>query len=151
MVKHKKILVPTDWSEQSTEALRRAVELAKKFNADVHLLHICEPSMFFSTHTVFAPPLAEYDGEEKKGTLHRLKEYAQQFNFKITVHLKESLGDPSRSICKFATKLPADLIVIGRDDEKNIVKHMLVGSTVERIVAHAPCSVLVTIPHGLIE
>ncbi len=151
MVKHKKILVPTDCSKQSTEALRRAGELAKKFDADVHLLYISEPSVFFGTDMVSVPPLNELDDEVKKATLHRLKEQAQQFNFKITVHMKESIGDPSRSICKFARKLPADLIVIGRHDEKSVVEHLLVGSTVERIVAHAPCSVLVTIPHGLIE
>jgi len=73
MVKHKKFLVPTDCSEQSTEALRRAGELAKKFDADVHLLHISEPSMFFATDTVSVPPLAEFDDEVKKGTSHRLK------------------------------------------------------------------------------
>jgi len=151
MVKHKKILVPTDCSKQSTEALRRAGELAKKFDADVHLLHISEPSMFFGTDTVSVPPLAEFDDEVKKGTLHRLKAQVQQFDFRIIVHMKESIGDPSRSICKFARKLPADLIVIGRHDEKSVVEHLLVGSTVERVVAHAPCSVLVTMPHGLIE
>ena len=65
--------------------------------------------------------------------------------------MKDSIGDPSRSICKFARELPADLIIIGRHDEKGVVEHMLVGSTVERVVAHAPCSVLVTMPHGLME
>jgi len=151
MVKYKKILVPTDCSKQSTEALRRAGELAKKFDAEVHLLHISEPSMFFGTDTVSVPPLTEFDDEVKKGVLHRLKAQVQQFDFRIIVHMKESIGDPSRSICKFARKLPADLIVIGRHDEKSVVEHLLVGSTVERVVAHAPCSVLVTMPHGLLE
>ncbi len=151
MLKHNKILVPTDCSEQSTEALRRAGTLAKKFDAEVHLLHIAEPSLYFETDMIAIPPLAEIDGEVKKGTLHRLRAQIEQFDFKIVVHMKESSGDHSRSICKFAKKLPADLIVIGRHDEKGVVEHLLVGSTVERVVAHAPCSVLVTMPHDLLE
>jgi len=151
MVRHNIILVPTDCSEQSTEALRRAIELAKKFDAEVHLLHISEPSVYFGTGTVAIPPLAELEDEVKKGALRRLKAQVEQFNFRIMVHMKESVGDPSRSICKFAKKLSADLIVIGRHNEKSIVEHLLVGSTVERVVAHAPCSVLVTMPHGLFE
>ncbi len=151
MVKHKKILVPTDCSEQSTEALRRAIALAKKFDAEVHLLHISEPSVFFGTETIAIPVMDEFDDEVSKGTMRRLKTQVEQFNYKIVVHMKESHGNPSRNICKFAKKLPADLIVIGRHNEKNIVEHLLTGSTVERVVSHAPCSVLVTMPHGLFE
>jgi len=151
MVKHKKILVPSDCSEQSTEALRRAGELAKKFDAEVHLLHITEPSLYFETDMIAIPPLDEIDDEVKKGALRHLRTQVEQFDYEIIVHMKESAGDHSRSICKFAKKLPADLIVMGRHGEKGVVEHMLVGSTVERVVAHAPCSVLVSMPHDLFE
>jgi nucleotide-binding universal stress UspA family protein len=151
MVKHNKILVPTDCSEQSTEAIHRAGVLARKFNAEVHLLHIVEPSLYFETDMLAIPPLEELDQEVHKGALRRLKAQAELFDFGVVVHLKESVGDPSRSICKFATSLPADLIVIGKHGKKNVVEHLLVGSTTERVVAHAPCSVLVTMPHDLLE
>jgi len=151
MIKHNKILVPTDGSEQSTEAIRRAGVLARQFDAEVHLLYIVEPSLYFETDMVSIPPLEDIDDAIQKGALRRMKAQAKLFNFEVVIHLKESVGDPSRSICKFATSLPADLIVIGRHGEKGVVEHMLVGSTTERVVAHAPCSVLVTMPHDLLE
>lgn len=151
MVKHNKILVPTDGSGQSTEAIRRAGALARKFDAEVHLLHIVEPSLYFETDMVSIPPLNDIDHAMQQGALHRIQAQAKLFDFEVVVHIEESSGDPSRSICKFATSLPADLIVLGRHGEKSVVEHMLVGSTAERVVAHAPCSVLVTMPHGLLE
>ena len=38
----KKILVPTDFSEQATYALDLAVQIAKKNNGEVHVLHVLE-------------------------------------------------------------------------------------------------------------
>lgn len=151
MVKHKKILVPTDFSEQSVEALRRAGKLAAKFDADVHLLHVMQPSVYFETATVSLPPMSEIDDVMHQNEEQRLQAQAEAAGFAVETHVEESVGDPANVICENATKLNADLIVIGRHDEKGMFQHMLVGSTVERVVAHAPCSVLVTIPHGLFE
>jgi len=39
----KRILVPTDFSDYSDEALKQALELAKQYNAKVYLLHVAEP------------------------------------------------------------------------------------------------------------
>ena len=151
MIRHNKILVPIDFSEQSIEAVRRASVLAKQFDAEMHLLHVLEPSVYFETDMVSIPPIDEVNHAAHDGAVHRLQTLADEFDFTVVTHIEESAGDPSRFICSFAESLPADLIVIGRHDEKGVIEHMLMGSTVERIVAHAPCSVLVTMPHGLFE
>ena len=39
----KSILVPTDFSEHSDEALKEAVELARQYHSRVYLLHVSEP------------------------------------------------------------------------------------------------------------
>ncbi len=150
MIRHHKILVPTDCSDQSTEAIRRAGVLAEKFDAEIHLLYVMEPSMYFEMDMVAIPPLDDVDNTTQKGVFRRIKAQVASFDSKLIVHMKESVGDPARTICQFAESLPADLIVIGRHSEKSTFAHMLMGSFVERVVAHAPCSVLVTVPHGLI-
>jgi len=68
----------------------------------------------------------------------------------VTTHLKEADNNISLVICDFSTKLNADLIVIGRHGDKGMFEHMMLGSTAERVVRHAPCSVLVVMPHGIL-
>jgi len=45
----------------------------------------------------------------------------------------------------------ADLLVLGRHGQRGKAEQLLIGSTSERVVRHAPCSVLVTMPHGILE
>ncbi|PJA31643.1 MAG: universal stress protein [Zetaproteobacteria bacterium CG_4_9_14_3_um_filter_53_7] len=151
MIRHNKILVPFDFSEQATESVRRAGVLATQFDAEVHLLHVLAPSVYFETDMVSVPPLDEVNHAVHDGAVSRLQALAEQFSFDVKTHVEESTGDPARLICNFAKSLPADLIVIGRHGEKGVIEHMLTGSTSERVVAHAPCSVLVTMPHDLLE
>ena len=66
MIRHNKILVPTDFSEQSSESLRRAGVLAEKFDAEVHLLHVTDPSMYFETDMISAPPLEDLDDPKER-------------------------------------------------------------------------------------
>jgi len=151
MIRHNKILVPTDFSDQAAEAIRRAGVFAAQFDAEVHLLHVLEPAVYFETDMVSVPPINEVNHAVHEGAAHRLQLLAEQFDFKLVTHLEESAGDPSRCICDFAESLAVDLIIIGRHGEKNLVERILMGSTAERVVAHAPCSVLVSMPHALLE
>jgi len=148
MVKHGKILVPTDFSDASDEALRRACVLAQQFPAEVHLLHIVEPAVFFDTDLISISPLDEITEAMRKGAEKRLRKQSQMVDMGIHVHLEEAVGEPSRAICAFADELPADLIVIGRHGVQGALEHLLIGSTAERVVRHAGCSVLVTMAHG---
>jgi len=151
MIKHNKILVPTDFSEASTESLRRASVLAETFDAELHLLHVVKPSMYFETDMVSAASLGGVNKAIHERELVQLQKQAKACDVEVVLHHKASVGDHARTICEFAKSLPADLIVIGRHDEKHVLHHMFVGATAERVIAHAPCSVLVTVPHDLIE
>jgi len=151
MIRHNKVLVPIDFSAQSSESLRRAAVLAKTFDAEIHLLHVMKPSMYFATDMVPAPLLDDSDNDHEQRLLLQLQAQANTCGVEAIAHLKESTGDKAHDICNFAKSLPADLIVIGRHGEKGLLQHMLLGATVERVVAHAPCSVLVTMPHDLLE
>ncbi|TLS67007.1 universal stress protein [Mariprofundus erugo] len=143
------ILVATDFSEPSSEALRRAVTLARQYGADVHLLHVMEPAVFFETDLLTVPPLGEVTEAIRRGAESRLHQQAKLVDFDVTTHLLESMGAPAGTICSFAATLPAALIVVGRQGVRGAIEQLLIGSTAERVVRHAPCSVLVTMPHGL--
>ncbi|MDQ6982620.1 MAG: universal stress protein [Mariprofundus sp.] len=149
MIKHGKILVPTDFSEQSSEALRRAVELATLHHAEIHLLHVMEPAIYFETDMIPVSPVNEINNAMRKGANKRLEKQAVEAGFPVIMHMEESTGEPARTICMFAESMPVDLILIGRHGHQGPLEHFLIGSTAERVVRHANCSVLVAMPHGL--
>ncbi|ATX83069.1 Nucleotide-binding universal stress protein, UspA family [Mariprofundus ferrinatatus] len=150
MIRSGKIVVPTDFTEQSSEALRRACVLAKKFDAEVHLVHVIDPSLYFETDMISIMPLDEISEAQHEGAKKRLDEQAATVDCPVITHLEDAVTEAARTISIFAGKMDADLIVIGRHGRQGMLEHMLLGSTVERVVRYAPCSVLVAMPHGLV-
>jgi len=152
MIRSGLILVPTDFSELAAEALRRAVRIAERFPARVHLLHIHTPPVagLWGAEEL-APPVA-WQKELRALAERRLREAAEAAkegkSVEIQTELVESLASPAHEICEAAKRLQADLIVIGRHGKKGVLDRWLLGSTTERVVRHAPCSVLVAMPHG---
>jgi len=155
MIKHGKVLVSTDFSEHSTETLRRAVVLARQFGAEVHLLHVLESALIYGAEMLALSPEQEiteatHFEAKRDGAKKRLEKQAQNADFDVHIHLEESMIRPSQAICEFAETLPADLIVIGRYGHRGRLEHLLIGSNAERVVRYAPCSVLVTKPHDIL-
>jgi nucleotide-binding universal stress UspA family protein len=137
MFKH--ILVGFDGSESSKRALKKALEIAAEANADVLALTV-----------VRAPEASELEGEvdealrEANGPLADAirwgKEQVKVGTVKCT--FKKHIGHPAEFVTRLADEGKFDLIVLGRRGHSS-VKHWLVGSTVDRIVDHAPCAVLI--------
>ena len=144
-----KVLVPTDFSEQSEEALRRACVLASQFEAEVHLLHTVEPPIYIDADLVLISPIDAIVKAQHQVATKRLTKQAQGVDFPVQTHLKDATANAAQAICDFAKNMGSDLIVIGRHGEKGMFEHMLLGSTAERVVRFAPCSVLVVMPHGI--
>ena len=150
MIKNGKILVPTDFSEQSVEVIRRACVLASQFEAEVHLLHVITASTNFEADMISSLQLEELSKAQFTSATKRLAEQAGSIDPPVITHLEDAVADPAQAICEFAKKLNADLIVIGRHSRQGVLEHMLLGSTAERIIRYAPCSVFVAMPHGIL-
>ena len=150
MIKHGKILVPTDFSKASAEALRRAGKLALAFDAEVHLLHVIEPIIPIDLESMPVLPDEAMNQAVHERAETRLAEMQQTADYPVTVHLHESLGRTADFICDFASEEEMDLIVIGRQGTQGLIEHWLLGSTAEHVVRQAPCSVLVSMPHALL-
>ena len=149
MIKKGVIVVPTDFSKQSTEALRRAAKLAQQFNGKVHLLHVIEPPLFIDADLILMTPIDAVVEAQHAAAEKRLQKLKDESGLAVEVHLLDALHSTAQTICDYAKEHGADLIVIGRHGEKGELEHMLLGSTAERVIRFAPCSVLVTMPHGI--
>lgn len=137
----KRILVPLDFSANSSRALDYAHGLALKFDAAIHLIHVCEvPSMITSSMDAYAIAYTDWSqrlGEEAETQL--VRESARIGDCKVTTEVL--FGNAARSIIDAAGAEQADLIVMGTHGH-GAVMHMVMGNVAERVVRGAPCPVL---------
>lgn len=140
----KNILVPTDHSEDASAAIEAAVEFAKTFGAKLTLLnayHVEIPAIYggFGGDFVIPQDILEPVRQSADASMEKLvKEVAEKG---VDVDGRVVMEYPSRAILDVAEALPADLIVMGTRGLTGI-KHVLVGSTAERIVRLAQCPVV---------
>ncbi|HKJ82975.1 MAG TPA: universal stress protein [Mariprofundaceae bacterium] len=148
MSDYKHILVPTDFSEPANQAVQTAAELARRFDAELHILHVMAPHMHYvETPEMMLPPLEDFTEEMRATSQRKLDELVTDAGTGIEVHayLEESAEHAADVIVKFAGKLVADLIVVGSHGHTGLL-HVLLGSTAERVVRESHCPVLVTKP-----
>ena len=134
----KKILVPTDFSEDSLTALREARRFQDLSEVEVVLLHVTEPA--FEGLRIQTSGLHD---ETSKSARHQLEALALAYfgsDSAVTTLVKE--GKAGEVVCELARTLNADAIFIATHGI-TALKHFLLGSVAEKVVRHAPCSVLV--------
>jgi nucleotide-binding universal stress UspA family protein len=134
----KKILVPTDFSEDSLMALREALRFHQLCQAEVLLLHVTEPA--FEGLRIQTSDLHEKSQSEAQHQLEGLATaYFDSAEF-VTTLVKQ--GRAAEVICEVAQALKVDAIFIATHGI-TALKHLMLGSVVENVVRQAPCSVLV--------
>lgn len=152
-----KILVCVDASISSEKAFLEALALAKATGGNLMLVHVLSsddedaPKLPFSQILDFSRILddrplkiylEEWDIYEKKGLtlLNSRTEIATAAG--ILVEFSQPTGHPGRKICELALEWEADLIITGRR-RNSTFKEIVLGSTSNYVMHHAPCSVLI--------
>ena len=142
----KTIVVPIDFSPPSKNALRYAVRLAEQFGSVLRLVHVVEPAPFLGDLSDVG--LIRSDGEIARVAKVQLQALAQdEIEELVPVYPEVRIGKPYNEIVAAAKVSSADLIVIATHGYTGL-KHVLLGSTAERVVRHAPCPVLVVRESG---
>ncbi len=137
------ILVATDFSKTAEAGVRWATEVAKSNDAKIHILHAFRLP---NVGTPYMPPPAKMVEALEQRVHDLLAEAARNAREAgVEVEIAFERGRPSDVIEAAAKSLPADLIVLGTQGQ-GAVEHLLLGSTAERVVPHAPCPVLAVHP-----
>ena len=139
----KKILVPTDFSESSAEALTTAVSFARVFQASLEIVHVYVEPIY-----VLPPPVDlavfPFDMANILAKVHESlaaeRERVQAAG--VACEATALSGKAAPEIVRRAKETGADLIVMGRHGRSGL-EHALLGSVAERVVHHTPCPVLV--------
>jgi nucleotide-binding universal stress UspA family protein len=138
------ILHPTDLSPASAAAFRLAVDLAKREQARLVLIHVVsEPAMAFAGDlplppTVYKDLAVAARAAAAKG-LDRLVARARQAGVRVTPRIVNGLVDAR--IVAAARRERADVIVMGTHGRTGLARAFL-GSVAGRVVATAPCPVM---------
>ena len=138
----KKILFPTDFMKGCKEAIPYAVDLTKKYEASLYLVHVIHD--IIQATGLYVPHVAVdemfksmYQEAEKQ--IRRV--YIEEIRGLSKVHYDILKGIPYEEIVKYAKEKEIDLIVMATHGRKGIDR-LLFGSTAEKVVRNATCPVL---------
>jgi nucleotide-binding universal stress UspA family protein len=142
MVRLRRILLPTDYSDFAAAAAQYACAFAEMFQAELHLLHVLE------THVIATPDLAmgmafpSYVEESRAAAARKLEDVLDStWKAQHEVHRTLAEGSPLVAIIRYAREHNIDLIVLGTHGRTGL-SHVLLGSVAENVVRKAPCPVL---------
>lgn len=136
------ILLPTDFSEHAERAAAIGLELAARDGAKVLALHVL-PMADLVVGEYPVVMVEALQGELMKDAQQRMAAWAAKQS--VPVQVEVVWGNPAHDICRIAGEKGADLIVTATHGRSGLA-HLFMGSVAERVVRHAPCSVLVVRP-----
>ena len=140
-----RILVPTDFSAPSQAAFAAAKDLATRFGASLHFVHVLEDPYAVAAYS--ADALGYLPAGIKDAWRHEAEKQldtqltpAERAQFMATTTVLFS-GSAAREIVEHAQNNLIDLIVMGTHGRGGMA-HLLLGSVTERVVRAATCPVL---------
>jgi nucleotide-binding universal stress UspA family protein len=135
----KKILVANDGSEGAAKAMSTAITLAKQSKCGLHMIAVEELPRF--------PASIEEVVEKQHTAKHQFTKVAQHARAlakanQVAVEVHLLAGHPVPTIVDFVGRERFDLLVVGHMGHSALY-NKLIGSTTDRLVELAPCTVLV--------
>jgi universal stress protein A len=149
MIDYKNILFCTDFSEDANIAFFHALDLAKKYGAKLHILHVPHSSYTYARHIVDEHVAEGADNKEgfyneeieRKAKDALQEEYGKKLEDLTNHVLVVKDGAPDVEIIRYAKKNDIDVIVMGAlgKSERDRIEH---GSTVANVSKYAHCHVI---------
>jgi nucleotide-binding universal stress UspA family protein len=145
MVTYKNILFSTDFSENAKAATAFAVDVAKKYGATLHVVHVYLEAGHIAefetlTHGEGGPRMVQPAGTEAERKLQALCEEISREIGPCKSRLLR--GKPAAEIIRYAKEAAIDLIVMSSHDLTGL-EHALFGSTAEKVLRESPCNVYI--------
>lgn len=145
-----RLVAATDLSAPARHAVDRAASVAQATGAALDLLHVATPAPIERLRRLagqIPPGLEKLMQEEPGGALNGLAHAVQQ-RHGLTAQVHLASGPLLQQLREHADKVDADLVVLGARGA-SFMRHMLLGSTAERMVSRAtrPMLVVKQAPH----
>jgi nucleotide-binding universal stress UspA family protein len=130
------IVVGLTFTDGGNYAFDQAALIARGIpSAEIHLVHVFEEGLSLAQAEDLKQHLSLF-ATDKAASLQGLEKHS------IGIHLR--VGEPARALVDFARESGASMIVLG--SEKHGVKAWFASPTAEKLIASAPCPVVVAGP-----
>jgi len=143
----KKILCPVDFSQFTQEVINYAVDLAKKYGAELHVMHVVPNMTYFTPYESFLTPenLVAIERNIQDEVENDFAKLLKDQNVPTKKVIRT--GVPFVEIIDYAKSESIDLIVMGTHGRGSI-EHILIGNVAEKVVRKSPCPVMTIRPKG---
>lgn len=140
-VRLKNILYATDFSSAAEKALPFALQIARRYGAAIHVLHVVQANVY-----PLVPPAAwsQMEESEEASRLEKRKAIEAQLHG-VTHEIEIREGGVWENIQEEIRKKEIDLLVLGSHGRRGLEKIAL-GSVAEQALRHAPCPLLLVGP-----
>ncbi|HWP81731.1 MAG TPA: universal stress protein [Bacteroidota bacterium] len=142
----KRILIPTDMSAYSLEALRYGQEISSLFDAEIIVLYVVEGK----TKTPKENPEKTPDHEELKTRKHLVHFLIDHNAVLQNLRLEIRHGSPATEIVRASKDFQCDLIVLSTHGRTGL-GHILLGSVAEKVVRYSGVPVLTVKPLDFVD
>ncbi len=144
----KKIVVPVDFEDNTEYLVDYASELARKFDAEMYLIHVIP--MGYSLGGEMVVRYSAIKEDEYKSSVEKMMERLVAVTGKdgIRCNGKVFVGDPAEEIVQYVDDVGADMVIISTHGTKGLEK-ILLGSVTSRVVKRSNCPVLSMNPYKM--
>jgi nucleotide-binding universal stress UspA family protein len=135
------ILVPTDGSAGTEEALTHALDVARRRGARIHALSVVDRRIYLSADRDQQDAILRSLTDDAEAAVAAVHDRAADAGVETTTVVRD--GVPHSEILRYADEADVDLVVIGTHGRTGRDKLVNMGSVTERVVANAGRPVLV--------
>lgn len=148
----KKILIPTDFSENASDALDYALNLLGGSKAKIHIVNVVPVHTVPGDVPVNTTELVTQEVADATKALEAIEEFSHMFygegqGAQITITTQVAVGGVAFQIKKIAEEIGADLIIMGTQGINHSFMDKVLGSISTSAISDAPCPVIL-VPHG---
>lgn len=141
MTAYQHILIGLDLSDSGEEVLKRAISVSENDSTRFSVMHVVDylPYMGFGEGTLITPTYTIPNDElveNAKKPIESLLKKVKLFDVEPVIEI----GNATTEIVRYAEENTVDLIVVGSHGRHGV--KLLLGSTANGILHHAPCDVL---------
>ena len=138
-----KTLLCIDGSNPSLRAAKRAIDIAKRYKAEVLAFYVSiVPTSIRRAAKYVWDEMHNHDVEQVSKWLKDIIEETKNDHIELRIEVEETESSIATEIIKKADEYNADLIILGSTG-KSKFERLLLGSVAQGVMTYAKCAVLV--------